>query len=143
MPSSKARSTVVTLSKLALGLFWLAMFIGTHIPPTTDLIPIENHDKLAHFGAYLLLTIGMATAWQLATGNLTARHLLFAWLAILAYGAFDEITQMPVGRDCSIWDWLADATGAAVGILAFIVLRRLIAPRFNWSDEPRSSGTQS
>lgn len=143
MPIFKSRSTMVTLSKAAVGLFWLAMFIGTHVPPATDLIPLENHDKLAHFSAYLLLAMGVATAWQLATGILTTRHLLFAWLAVLAYGAFDEITQTPVGRDCSIWDWFADAAGATLGIFVFIALRKLIAPRLNWSDESQTPGSQS
>lgn len=139
MLNSRKRALAITVSKVGLGLFWLAMFIGTHIPPRTELIPIETNDKVLHFGAYLGLALGAATAWQLAGGILTVRHLVFAWLAIVAYGAFDEITQIPVGRDCSSGDWMFDALGAATGLVLFVALRRFIAPRLQWSDEPLSA----
>ena len=123
------RSAIATLSKIALGLFWLALFVATHVPPTTYLLPVQGNDKVAHFAAYLFLALLLATAWQLAGGILMPRHLVFAWLAILAYGAFDEVTQIPIGRDCNIWDWTADACGAAVGLLLFVALNRFVAPR--------------
>jgi VanZ family protein len=123
------RSTVATLSKFALGLFWLALFIGTHVPPSTDLLPMPTNDKLAHLAAYLLLALLLATVWQLAGGILNGRHLVFAWLAILAYGAFDEVTQIPIGRDCNLGDWTADACGAAVGLLLFVGLRGIVEKR--------------
>ena len=120
------RSKIITLSKFALGLFWLALFTATHIPPTTH-IPMAAQwgDKVLHFSAYLLLALLLAMVWELAGGVLTTRHLVFAWLAILAYGAFDELSQMLVDRDCEFFDWIADATGAAVGLTIFVVLRRL------------------
>lgn len=136
MLTSKHRSVIVALSKIGLALFWGALFVATHIPDTSDMLPQETNDKVLHFTAYMLLAGALATAWQLAGGILTNRHLLFAWLAVLAYGAFDETTQIPVGRECSIWDWTADAAGAAVGLLLFVVLRRLITPHLRWSDEP-------
>jgi VanZ family protein len=135
MLTRKHRSVIVTLSKIGLALFWLALFVATHIPDTSGLLPTQQNDKVLHFTAYLLLAGALATAWQLAGGILTSRHLFFAWFAVLAYGAFDETTQIPVGRDCSIWDWTADAAGAAVGLMLFVVLRRLIAPHLRWSDE--------
>ena len=138
MLTPSLRSKIVTLSKIALGLFWLALFTGTHIPPTTH-IPLEAHwgDKVLHFSAYMMLALLLATVWELAGGVLTLRHLVFAWLAILAYGAFDELSQMLVDRDCELLDWIADATGAAVGLTIFVVLRSLFT-RF-WS--PPASNT--
>jgi len=127
MLTPENRSRFTTLSKIALGLFWLAIFIGTHMPVTTTILPLENRDKLMHFGAYLTLAVLVATTWQLAGGFLTPRHLAFAWLAIVAYGAIDEITQIPVGRDCDIFDWIWDAAGAAVGLLIFVFARRMLA----------------
>jgi len=127
MLSPDNRSRFTTLSKIALGLFWLALFVGTHLPVDTELLPPEGRDKFAHFGAYFTLALLVATTWQLAGGFLSPRHLVFAWIAVVAYGAVDEITQIPVGRDCDIWDWTADACGAAAGLLIFVLARRLFA----------------
>ena len=126
MLSPENRSRFTTLSKIALGLFWLALFIGTHMPVDPEILPPEGRDKLAHFGAYLTLALLVATTWQLAGGFLTSRHLVFAWLAVVAYGAFDEITQIPVGRVCDISDWTADACGAAAGLLIFVLGRNVL-----------------
>jgi VanZ family protein len=129
MLSPENRSRFTLLSKIALGLFWLALFVGTHIPVQDELLPLENRDKLAHFGAYLTLGFLVATTWQLAGGNLTTTHLVFAWIAVIAYGAIDEITQIPVGRDCDFMDWICDASGAATGLLIFALARRLFFTR--------------
>ena len=43
-------------------------------------------------------------------------------------GAFDEITQPLVGRDCELLDWCADVVGAVVGsgaVVGIAWLRRL------------------
>jgi|SoiMethySBSTD1v2_1073268.scaffolds.fasta_scaffold2759247_1 VanZ family protein len=129
------RSRITTLSKLAFVLFWAAIFTGTHIPISEESLPPVGGDKVLHFGAYLGLSLLLATAWQLAGGVLTRRHLAFAWIAVIAYGAFDEVTQILVGRDCDIKDWLADAAGAAAGLLLFVVLRRLLVARVQLAEE--------
>ena len=123
------RSRLALVSKLAFALFWLALFAGTHIPKPPDVLPPSGGDKLAHFGGYMVLAFLLATAWQLAGGILTRRHLVIAWIAVIGYAAFDEVTQTLVGRDCEILDWVADAAGAAVGLLLFVALRKLIASR--------------
>jgi VanZ family protein len=44
-------------------------------------------------------------------------------LAASAYGAIDEFHQSFVpGRDCNVWDWLADTLGAFLGALAVMLL---------------------
>ena len=128
-PFSPAKTK--TLSQIALGGYWLLIFIGTHLPPTTLVLPYEEHnfDKVYHFTAYAILAGLLATAWQLSSGVLTARHLRWTWIAVVVYGALDEITQIPVGRDCDFWDWVADAIGAACGLLAFVWLRRRLTAR--------------
>jgi VanZ family protein len=133
MLQSPLRSRLTTLSKLAFVLFWLALFIATHVPTSPDLLPPDGGDKLAHFGAYLVLAMLLATAWELAGGVLMRRHLIFAWFAVLGYAAFDEVTQTLVGRDCEFWDWLADASGAAIGLFLFVQLRRIIMGRVDLS----------
>src|SRR4051794_36025334 len=42
MLSPENRSRLTTLSKIALGLFWLALFIGTHMPVDTEFLPPEG-----------------------------------------------------------------------------------------------------
>jgi VanZ family protein len=108
------RSKLTTLSTLA------------HVPPTTSFLPPQGSDKIAHFAAFATLALLLATAWQLAGGVLTSRHLGLVWLAVVLYAALDEVTQIPVGRDCNFEDWAADALGAAAGLLLFVWLRRLI-----------------
>jgi VanZ family protein len=116
---------------MTLGGFVLILLIATHLPPGSPLLPAEKHgfDKVLHFAAYAILAGLIATAWQLSSGVLTARHLRWVWCAVAIFGALDEITQIPVHRDCSIWVWSADALGAAAGLLAFVWLRRRIAAR--------------
>jgi VanZ family protein len=128
-PFSPAKTK--TLSQIALGGYWLLIFTGTHLPPTVPLLPneVNNIDKVCHFTAYAILAGLLATTWQLSSGVLTARHLRWTWIAVVIYGALDEITQIPVSRDCDFWDWTADAIGAAFGLLAFVWLRRRFAAR--------------
>jgi VanZ family protein len=73
-----------------------------------------------------LLAFGIALTWQLGSGILNSRHLWIVWIIAIVYGAADEITQIPVHRDCDFWDWTADACGAATGVLLFVLLRRSV-----------------
>jgi VanZ family protein len=66
-----------------------------------------------------------ATTWQLSAGRLMARHLVWAWIVLAIYGVVEEMTQPPVGRVASIWDWIADVCGAGLGLLAFVLFRRV------------------
>lgn len=121
------RSKLAVLSQVALAAYWLVLFIATHLPAGTRYLPRQNVDKVDHFFGYALLALLIVTTWQLVAGYLTTRHLCWAWVAIVFYGAIDEITQIPVGRECSLWDWLADAVGAVLGLLIFVGLRRIAA----------------
>jgi len=120
------RNKLATLSKFTLVAFWLALVTATHIPPSENLASIETSDKLLHASAYMILAFLLVAAWELNAGRLNARHLFVAWLAVVVWAAIDEITQIPVGRDGDFWDWTADASGAAVGILLFVYARRMI-----------------
>ncbi len=124
-----SRSKIATLCKIALALFWLALFTATHLPPASKLLPTGTNDKVEHATAYAALALLLATTWELAVGRLNSRHLAMAWFGIVLYGAFDEVSQIPVGRDCEFWDWVADASGAAVGLLLFVVLRKILDQR--------------
>jgi VanZ family protein len=108
--------------------YWLALFVATHLPRNAPRLPGNPPDKLLHFAAYAGLGALVATVLHLAIGRLTLRHLGMAWLAIAAYGALDEWTQVSVGRDASIGDWLADVIGAAIGVGLFSVWDHVRGP---------------
>ena len=105
--------------------YWLTIFVLTHIPaerlPHTDV-----SDKLAHFGAYgLLTTLIYLTIWS------RWPEFRFAWLwtvmIAMLYGAVDEILQIPVNRVADVNDWLADSAGALVAATLLAALRQ-----FTW-----------
>src|SRR4051812_36789958 len=126
MPLKQNRLSSAAISKILLGGFVLVLLTATHLPPNSLLLPPEVHniDKVFHFTAYAVLAGLLATTWQLSSGILTARHLRWIWCTVAIFGALDELTQIAVSRDCSIWDWAADVVGAACGLLAFVWVRR-------------------
>jgi VanZ family protein len=111
--------------------YWATLLIGTHLPPKTPFLPSEAHnlDKLYHLVAYALLAGLFATTWQLSAGTLNIAHLVWVWIAVVVWAAIDEITQIAFNRDCSFWDWTADAIGAAIALLAFVWLRKMLSAR--------------
>jgi VanZ family protein len=104
---------------LALVCYWLALFVSTHLPTEVVSVAVTTSDKTIHVIAYAGLALLLAMAWHVAVGPVTFRHLCLAWLALVVYGAVDEWTQIPVGREASVGDWLADALGAAIGLAIF------------------------
>jgi len=53
--------------------------------------------------------------------------LLVTAFACSAYGAVDELHQYFVpGRNCNVWDWLADTLGAFLGAAAIMLTMRAV-----------------
>jgi VanZ family protein len=110
------------VSTLVLAVYWLAMFVATHMPGGTG--PGVNHpyDKLGHAGLYGLL------AFLLCWTVVGVRHIRLGTFAVLwgvamAYGAMDEFSQQLVpDRDASLADWVADAIGSGLGLVGFFLL---------------------
>lgn len=75
---------------------------------------IEHIDKVTHFAVFgLLATLvcRLGTGWRAALG---------AWALVAGFGAFDEWHQSFVpGRTTELADWIADASGAAVAVIAY------------------------
>jgi len=106
-----------------LALFYLtALFVATHIPLPNG--SLSSSDKLYHFGGYAALTLCVLAGWELSIGLLQAKHYFAVWLVGVLYGAFDEITQIPVGRQCDANDWMADVLGVVAGLIAFRLFRK-------------------
>ncbi len=100
----------------ALGIFWLSNQSkypgGIQLPPPLD--------KVAHatvFG-FLAWVLDHALQRQMPRWPLYRRQLVVFGLTAF-YGLSDELHQHFVpGRACELGDWLADALGAALGLLA-------------------------
>lgn len=112
--------------KWLLAAYGVALVVGTHLPPNVAQLPIDHTDKLWHFGGYLGLAFLLAASWQASSGRLNGRHLRLLWGAIAVFAATDEVTQLLVGRDASVGDWLADMLGAATGLILFRVWQRWV-----------------
>ena len=111
--------------------YLIVLFIGTHLPLEQAEALAPSNDKSIHFAAYAVLTVLVLTGWELTIGVLQPKHYFAVWLAGVLYGAFDEISQTPVGRMCDMNDWMADVLGIVGGLLAFrlgrAALHRVIA----------------
>ena len=130
---------------LLLIIYWVALFLGTHLP--APLPAVQANDKLLHLGAFAGLSFLMAAV--LAGTWPRLRILLSAFGIVVAYGALDELSQLPIpGRQGDLWDWLADITGAALGLLAYFLvctaLRQLFysAPATANAKEPSLTAAQ-
>ncbi len=107
---------------LVLAVYWVALFIGTHVPVPPDVLQIAGSDKTLHFLAYLGLSLLIAVCVR-------PRGWTYLWLllGLAAYGALDELLQIPVQRTADVVDWLADVAGVAVGLAAYAVGRQALA----------------
>jgi VanZ family protein len=91
---------------------------------------IFGYDKLQHLLAFAVLSGGVGL-W-VPPDKWKDRGLLFMFITAgigSAYGIVDEVHQFFVpGRDCNVWDWIADTLGAMIGAAAaaFICPRLLI-----------------
>lgn len=84
-------------------------------------------DKADHFASFFAITTAAVVALP---------RVRLAWIAIAvsaAGGAIELIQALPsVGRDCDVWDWIAEnaAIAAVIGLVVAAALRRrLAAPR--------------
>ena len=104
--------------------YCLILFLQSSSESPADLPAIEHVDKVVHAGAYGLLGIlfyrAYRSRWPNASGWTMANASL---LSAAFYGLSDEIHQYFVpGRSADPWDWLADTTGAMLGVVAYHAL---------------------
>lgn len=108
-------------------LYWIVIFIGTHIP--AERVPdLPASDKTIH----LLMFAGLGTVLYLALylSNPARRFILLPILVIgCTYAVLDEVTQPFFRRYCDGRDMLADIAGLclALGVCALIFRRRRTA----------------
>lgn len=115
----------------------LAIMLLSHRPtlPLDVSLP-PPLDKMAHFTAFAVLAATLEWALRSTSHRLPVyrRHLLI-FILVSLFGALDEWHQSFVpGRECDVFDWLADTLGGAFGLammsLPFLWSRRLEG--FGW-----------
>ena len=95
-----------------------------------------NADKVVHFFCFAGFSFWIAFACNIKSYKMT-------WLPTLIislWAVTDEIHQsFTPGRDASVFDWLADTTGAFVGAVIFVCLVTKILPKIfpSLSQNPR------
>jgi len=127
--NSPKRHRHARIAAVLLILYWIVLFIGTHIPSVGGTPKIRFPDKTAHMVGYTALAFLLAVAISRRRRITPALYvLLFGAGAI--YGAIDEGTQMLVpGRHADVVDWLADIVGVITGLITFGSLRAIIHAR--------------
>ncbi len=117
-------STWQKITKIALYLYWPALFIASHIPIPQPIRRAGVSDKTLHFLAYLTLTFLL---WFAVSGvqKINWRK-LWPWLLLLTliiYGIIDEFLQGFVpGRSPDAMDFVADMAGILTGMMLFTLL---------------------
>jgi VanZ family protein len=96
---------------MATVLWAVAIFLVSSIPKIdTTITRLEGCDKVAHFVEYFIL------GWALRYWSRGGSPGFLG--GGIAFAAFDEFHQQYVpGREMSLWDFVADAAGVAVGFL--------------------------
>jgi VanZ family protein len=78
---------------------------------------ILGFDKVQHLLAYAVFAVAAGLWISLKQWKKTPFKCM-VWIVIIvaAYGISDEVHQSFVpGRDCNVWDWVADTIGAILG----------------------------
>lgn len=120
-------------------LWMLVIFILSSLStvPKAPSLSAEITAIAGHLVAYAVLSIliffGLGTAFRDVS-----RRAFWAFVLSVLYGVSDEIHQSFVaGRDASVFDVMADATGAILGLLALYLISRI---RNQLPDRPHGAG---
>jgi VanZ family protein len=105
--------------------YWLAMFVGTHIPRVPQGLMMPGGDKIMHLVAYAGLAFLIAFH-QLFGSSFNWKRAAVVFGIVALYGVVDELSQIPVGRDADLYDWFADITGAMIGLALLATLKAVV-----------------
>jgi VanZ family protein len=98
--------------------YWAALVVGTHWPRPPHLMGLGASDKTLHLAAYFGLALLVCFNWALWR-SATRRHVIAIVALLIAFGAVDEVTQIPFGREAQFLDWVADFIGVLGGVAVF------------------------
>lgn len=124
LPLSPTIGAMIRIASVCLFVYWLAIFIATHLPRTA-LPHVQGSDKVHH--ALAFSGLAFLLAWAIPTSGQMLRHLCVVASIGLCYGCLDELTQLLIpGRHCDVQDIAADFVGVCCGIVAYVIFRRIL-----------------
>jgi VanZ family protein len=115
----------LTLWRWAFVGYAAAVFIATHWPRLRVEGPLPRTDLWIHVAAFGLWALLLGLTRWVRSERIAPAVLL--WLIGAGYGIVDEISQgIPVlGRTVALEDAAANVCGVTVGVVAFVLVRRL------------------
>lgn len=91
--------------------------------------------KNAHFMAYLFLSLLSLNAWK-SSGFRGWKQLFLGFGMCVLFAVTDEIHQLFIeGRSGEARDVLIDSTGAAVGVVVYIIAAKMVSLWKNYNDK--------
>ncbi|MDE0864949.1 MAG: VanZ family protein [Rubripirellula sp.] len=111
------------LALVVLAVYWLAIFLGTHLPNLGEIVNLRFgvNDKIKHFTAFFLL--GGLLCYVTNSRRWLKRFSLIG-MAGMIYAAMDEITQNFIpGRYPDVLDFAADAAGLWAAIALYMAAK--------------------
>jgi VanZ family protein len=119
-PVTKITVFGLRFAVILLAAYWLAIFVGTHLPSIISVAPDVN-DKSKHFIAFFFLGVLMC---YVTNSPRWFRRFATIGLVGMLYAAIDELTQYFVpGRHPDPMDFLADSAGLWTGISVYLLAR--------------------
>lgn len=122
------KKTVVKIKRRhCLPIVWLLFIIYASLAPAQNLpkiYPFPEFDKLVHFGIYYILSILLVAATL--NNKKYVRSYYIAFIIALLIGLLFEFLQELVTskRTGSIYDELANTTGALIGVISYHIFIR-------------------
>jgi VanZ family protein len=112
-------NTNVRRGLLALAFLFAVIIVLKSLTPAIPVISITNIDKAVHMSAYLAL--GMITLPAFADVKP-----FIVWCGLSVFGASVEIAQglMNTGRSADVLDGVANATGAMLAVIVWVLLSK-------------------
>ncbi|HEX8296235.1 MAG TPA: VanZ family protein, partial [Chthoniobacteraceae bacterium] len=99
-------------------------FLSSMSGPELEELDFKLWDKGAHFIAFLVGGLLLGAAWRWSVGWPWKKLAPLAILALMLFGAIDEIHQLytPNRSGADLADWIADVLGSAAGVLLFLLI---------------------
>lgn len=115
----------IWLVYVPLTIYWVMLFTATSIP-VERLPSLGLSDKINHLIAFFLLAIllYLTLIYQRKSRFLYEKAAIATIIICMLYGAIDEIHQLFIpGRFAEILDWVADGSGAILGVFLVYFLK--------------------
>ena len=121
----KQKSFFITVLKWLPALFIISCsFYLSSLPKIEKMPSFWNADKLVHCICFAGLAFWVEFA--VFSKEKITFSIIFAILFVCVYGIIDEIHQsFTPGRSASVFDWIADSLGAAIGSFLYLLARKL------------------